>query len=288
MSKVNILRFNVSLPSANFRVAQSNNPRRTYPMPPYSTVIGLLANIIGNQENIDMMLAEPFALGIACKYENMTREYTWLRNLNSEMHKRRFYFKDNRMCQGVPEHPGGQSPITIEVLNEVTVVIYLQHPQQEIEDILLNNYNRPETWISHLHMGRSEDWAIIDSVNKMELLLSNKPGSFKQAASYYQWLPLPEYAFGLEGLIKRNDYEGLYNKIQGSAVLVTSFYERVKMNEAVIRNFDHVPAHLCRSQIPFLDDFSLPSLLTDEELHLPVFLCHLDPIVKKEGISCGC
>jgi CRISPR-associated protein Cas5t len=287
VSKINVLKFNISLPSANFRVVQSNNPRRTYPLPPYSTVIGFLANIIGNQENINMMLAQPFALGIASKYECITREYTWLRNLNSKMHKKRFSSKDNRLWQGVPEHPGGQSPITIEVLNEVKVVIYLQHPKQEVEDILLENYNRPETWLSHLHLGRAEDWAIIDSTNKIELLLSNQPGTFKQAASYYQWLPSLEYAFGLEGLIKRNEYEELYKKIQGNAVLVTSFYERVELEEAVIRNFYHVSAHLCCSQIPFLDDFSLPSLLTDEELHLPVFLCHLDPTVKKEGISCG-
>jgi CRISPR-associated protein Cas5t len=283
--KVNVLRFNVSLPSANFRVAQSNNPRRTYPLPPYSTVIGFLANIIGNRENINMMLAEPFALGIASKYEYITREYTWLRNLNSGMHKRRFSFKDNRMWQGVPEHPGGQSPITIEVLNEVKVVIYLHHPKQEVEDILLENYNKPEAWLSHLHMGRAEDWAIIDSVNKIELTLSSKPDAFKQSASYYQWLPSPEYA--LEGLIKRNEYDELYKKIQGIAALVTSFYDLVELEGAVIRNFDHVSAHLCCSQIPFLDDFSLPSLLTDEELHLPVFLCHLDPTVNKEGISCG-
>ena len=33
---------------------------------------------------------------------------------------------------GGTEHPGGQSPITVEVLNEVEVIIYLQH-KQEIE-----------------------------------------------------------------------------------------------------------------------------------------------------------
>lgn len=285
MLKVNVLKINVSLPSANFRVVQSSNPRRTYPLPPYSTVIGFLANIIREQNYIDMMLAEPFELGIASKYEYITREYTWLRNLDSGMHKKRFFSVNNRKRQGVPEHPGGQSPITVEVLNEVKVNIYLRHPKQEIEDKLLENYNRPETWINHLHMGRAEDWAIIDNIEKTELLLANQPSAFCEAASYYQWLPSPDYAFGLQKLIECNDYEELYKKIQGNAVLVTSFYILVPLGGAVIRNFDHVSARLCCGQIPFLDDFSLPSLLTDEELHLPVFLCRLDPTVKKEGIG---
>jgi len=285
VSKVDVIKINVKLPSANFRVVQSNDPRRTYPLPPYSTVIGFLANIIGEQKYIDMMLAEPFGLGIAGTYEYITREYTWLRNLNAGMHKNRFISPRNRKWQEVPEHPGGQSPITVEVLNEVEVIIYLRH-KQEIEDKLLENYNRPEKWLSHIHMGRAEDWAIIDNIEKTELMLANQPSAFSEAASYYQWLPSPDYAFGLQKVIERNDYEELYKKIQGNTVLVTSFYKLVEVGGAVIRNFNHVPVRLCCCQIPFLDDFSLPRLLTDKDLHLPVFMSSLDPTAEKEGFCC--
>lgn len=281
--KEKVLKFNVSLPSANFRIIQSNNPRRTYPLPPYSTVIGFLANILGEKKNINMMLNEPFAIGIASKYEYITREYTWLRNLDAGMQKRRFLSLDNRKWQEVPEHPGGQSPVTVEVLNEVKVVIYLKHPNQAVEEKLLENYDKPEKWLSHLHMGRAEDWAIIENIKRTELSFTNQPSAFQQATDYYQWLPLPEYAFGVE----RNEYEKLYHKIQGNAVLVTSIYRRVEINKSIIRNFDHVPARLCCSQIPFLDDFSLPRLLTDEELHLPVFLCSLNPNTERGEICCG-
>lgn len=287
MSKVKVLKFNVSLPSANFRVIQSNNPRRTYPLPPYSTVIGFLANILGEKENINMMLNDPFALGIASKYGYITREYTWLRNLDARMHKNRFLSTDNRKWQEVPEHPGGQSPVTVEVLNEVKVVIYLKHPNQTVEYKLLENYNKPETWLSHLHLGRAEDWAIIENAQKTEMSLTNQPSDFQQAGSYYQWLPLPEYAYGLDCLVERKDYEELCQKTQGNAVLVTSFYTRVELGGSVIRNFDHVPARLCCSQIPFLDDFTLPWLLTDKELHLPVFLCSLDYTAQRGEICCG-
>lgn len=59
-------------------------------------------------------------------------------------------------------------------------------------------------------MGRAEDWAIIDNIEKTELMLANQPSAFSEAASYYQWLPSPDYAFGLQKVIERNDYEELY------------------------------------------------------------------------------
>jgi len=78
------LRLKVFLPSAHFRVMHSSDPRRTYPVPPYSTVIGFLANILGDREKIQEMLSGGLALGVLGQHEYITREYTWLHNLGAE------------------------------------------------------------------------------------------------------------------------------------------------------------------------------------------------------------
>lgn len=282
MSGLPVLKMKISAPSAHFKIAHSRDPRRTYPLPPYSTVIGLLANVTGEQGDIDRMLSVPFALGIVSRYRCVTREYTWLRNLEPGAHRSRFLFNDNRQWQERPEHPGGQSPVTFEVLNDVEVYLYLYHPDRQVFDCLLHNLDAPERWLSHLHLGRAEDWAAVEEKGVMELLVSNSGRDFRQAASYYQWLPGPAFAAGVGMVIDEQEYSEFYCKMQGNAVLVTSVYKLVDVvqggnKKVVIRNFHHVPARLCKSQVPFLSNFTLPSLFVDRELGTPVYMCRIDP-----------
>lgn len=283
MSKYEVLRIKFTAPSAHFKISHSSNPHRTYPLPPYSTVIGLLANIAGQRDLIERMLSQSFDLGIICRYRYLSREYTWLRNMQADEHLKRFGIVSNRYVQEQVEHPGGQSPVTIEVLNDVEVFVYLFHPDREVLDCLVGNLDRPERWLTHLHLGRAEDWAMIDEKSMIELKVSNGGSDFGNAASYYQWLPVNEYATGIGTALSEQEYQEFYNKIQGNAVLVTSIYSLVETpHQTVIRNFRHVPALLCKSQVPFLDSLRLPRLLVDQELGTPVYMCRIDP--EKGGV----
>ncbi|MBO8169066.1 MAG: CRISPR-associated protein Cas5 [Thermoanaerobacteraceae bacterium] len=288
-----VLRLEFSAPSAHFRIAQSRDPRKTYPLPPYSTAIGLLANILGDDAKIDLMLKDSFALGILSQYEFISNEYTWLRNLRSSAHKKRFYSIENRTWQENTEHPGGQSPVTVQVLNEVKVFIYLHHPATEVTRCLQENIELPERWFSHLHLGRSEDWAAPCGASLIDLKLSKKPQDFCNARQYYQWMPKPENTFipdETETEIER-DYKRLYKKMQGNLFLVTSLYnlEKVEWSEkdgkkiktAEIRNFTHVPARLCKSQVPLLDAVTFPLIYCDTEIKTPVYLARIG--VKEGG-----
>ncbi|NLC06575.1 MAG: type I-B CRISPR-associated protein Cas5 [Syntrophomonadaceae bacterium] len=277
MPSIKALRISVSLPNAHFRVIHSNSPCKTYPLPPYSTVIGFLANILGDKDKINQMLDETFALGILAKHKYLTREYTWLRNLSPASHRSRFCSNTNRKWQELPEHPGGQSPMVVEVLNQVQVYLYLCHSNSSLLQELQQNITAPEKWFSHLHLGRSEDWAMVESANMIDLSVSNSVEDLKEAGSYYQWMPDSKHTFGLNDKICNEEYNELYKKIQGNAVLVTSRYELVKISHSKgksgeIRNFAHVPAQLCCCPVPFLNNFSLPSLLTDTQVSTPVYM----------------
>lgn len=276
-----VLKMKISAPSLHFRIIHSNNPRRTFPLPPYSTVIGFLANILGEQEKINRMLSGQFAMGIISRYRYITNEYTWLRNLGKDSHRTRFAEINNRRWQENLEHPGGQSPITIEVLNDAEIYLYIYHSCPEVIDNLVENLSFPEKWLSHLHLGRAEDWVSVDSAAVIELPLSNRARDFADAADYFQWLPELKYAFGLEGKKMNEDYLALHKKIHGNPILVTSIYKTITVQysggQSKIRNFQQIPAKLFQCQIPFLDNYYLPDLYVDKELSTPVFMCGLNP-----------
>lgn len=268
-------------PSAQFRIIHSRDIYKTYPLPPFSTIIGLLANVLGHQENINKFIAEQFALGVSCSYEYKSQEYIWLRNLNANQHRKRFHHNRLREWQGMVDHPGFQSPKNIEVLNDVELFIYLSHPNEVVLNTLVKNIEKPERWLSHIHLGRSEDWACIEDVSFKTLSISNKPENFQNASRYHQWMPRPDAAFGVNEYLSFKEYEALYNKIQGNIALVTSIYKLVEAPYSegegrYIRNFNHIPAKIINNPVPFLDDFTLPNLFVDQELKIPVYMTQIN------------
>ncbi len=277
---IEVLKIEISMPNAHFRNIHSNKPLKTYLVPPYSTVIGLLANILGKKESIETMLKGDLVLGMLSRHEFLTREYTWLRNLHQLNHRNRYGSVSNRNWQEVCEHIGGQSPVSVEVLNEVSLALYIYHSNPVLLETIQNNVTAPEKWLSHLHLGRAEDWVMIDSVSMFALKTSDNPADLRNSNQYYQWMPEPALAFGLNIHIDEKQYKELYQKIRGPATLVTSIYELVGVpyqggKDGIIRNFKHLPARLFCSPLPFLHDFTLPTVFTDPKLNTPIYMANV-------------
>lgn len=280
------LRMRIVAPSAHFRVPQTSNPRHTYPVPPYSTVIGLLANILGRQKNIERMLAAPFGLAVLCRAGMITQEYTWLRNLSSDSHKERFGTFGKRMYQDAPEHPGGQQPVTFFVLNDVEVLIYFAHSDCEVKNKLEENSFCPERWISHLHLGRSEDWAFLEEIVDVEIKPGFRPGDYRGASAYRQWMPDPRKKDGAfvyrPSEIESDDYAEVYRRTSGRTNLITSVY-RLR-DEGGGRDFEYLPVRLFDGNIPWLAPGKYPRLLFDPEKSIPVFFAQIDASrLREEG-----
>ncbi len=267
------LRLHLSAPNAHFRIMQSNNPRKTYPIPPYSTVMGVLANILG--EKAEILFQHKFTLGVLSQYEYVNDDYIWLRNMSPAKHKKVFATETNRIRHEYPEHPGGQSPATIQTLNDVNVWIYLHHTDPQVEVVLKENLWLPEKWYSHLHLGRAEDWAIPESLSFVELKKRDNPSSFKDSKNYYQWMPSPDSENFCQPFSE--EYKELFDKVSGNTVLVTAIYKKVNINNSIIRNFSHVPAKMTKSQVPWLSPKRYPKLYCDIELNVPVYLVNIDP-----------
>jgi CRISPR-associated protein Cas5t len=281
MNELDVLRLKFSAPTAHFRIIHSNNPRRTYQVPPYSAIIGLIANILGEQATIEKLLETPFYLGVAAKHEFTSHDYTWMRNMDKSAHQNRFASVQNRSWQENIEHPGGQSPVIFEVLNNFELGIYLMHSDKTITERLINNAFQSDRWISHLHLGRSEDWAMIEEVKEMVLGVAKTSSEIKNAADFYQWMPHKDYCFYDSGKpAGEQEYEQIYNKTQGTVALVTTIYRTIEApgtdNRTVqIRNFEHLPAKIVKSQVPLLDSFKLPTVFADSDLRTPIYLAKI-------------
>lgn len=276
-----LLRLKIFQPHAHYRIPFTFARRHTYPIPPYSTVIGFICNVLGIRDHSNkefQKLKDGLYLAIYGKFESMTREYIWLRNLEEKSHISRFGSVKNRKIDFIPEHPGGQMPTRIDVLENVSLIIYIYYPEENFLNELASSFKNPEKRIYPLHLGRAEDWIVYDgspdeAIKIIEIEVDeNKKKPFYGKFEYYTWIPDPTRA---EDHIDKNLYDNnfakFYQKVKGSSHLLTSFYKI----EDGIRNFIHIPVKLFeQGDFPF--DFGKPfKFIIDEELNIPLFLCKM-------------
>jgi len=238
------LRLKIYQPTAHYRIPFTFSRRHTYPIPPYSTVIGLICNVLGieDQENEKFKkLKNNLSLAIYGKYEFLNREYTWFRSLEKDKHINRFGSPENRFFNQQPEHPGGQIPTRIDVLENVRLLIYVKHEDVEFLNEIKNAFENPKGRINPIHLGRAEDIVVFEEVLIVNINDEKRSLHGKLKNYDFAWLVDPirgeEY---LEEDLKNNDYKEFFNKIQGSYHLITSFYK----NKIGRRDFEYIPVKL--------------------------------------------
>lgn len=93
-----ILRLKIYQPQAHYRIPFTYQRRHTYPIPPYSTVIGFLINLLGinNQNSNDYQNGiANLKISIAGKFKSKSTEMIWFRNLSKDAHNSRFGHTQN-------------------------------------------------------------------------------------------------------------------------------------------------------------------------------------------------
>ncbi len=99
MQPIKALKLKIYQPSAHYRVPFSYQRRFTYPIPPFSTVKGLLCNLLGITDQNYGDFVEGLHIAVLGRYESLTREYTWFRNLSKKSHIDRFHTVSNRIIE---------------------------------------------------------------------------------------------------------------------------------------------------------------------------------------------
>ncbi len=242
-TQIMAMRLEIYQPHAHYRVPFTYQRRHTYPIPPYSTVKGFLCNILGvkgytygenPEENSYFQKIKDLKISISGRFKAKTTEMNWLRNLAKSQHEGHFGGIENRKIYGIAEHIGGQSPVTIDILDEVEITIYLYHDDSTFLKYLEKNLWNPSQRLYPLYLGRAEDWVVIRSVQNTELHIEKKDANF----SSFFWIPqkpwLPQ-----DILFDFSKIEGLFYRIPTFWSLQNGRrefqYQLVKLNDGSIQ-----------------------------------------------------
>jgi CRISPR-associated protein Cas5t len=272
MTNLNILRLKIYQPQAHYRIPFTYQRRHTYPLPPYSTIIGFLCNLLG-YDSIPKGYndLQNLKISIAGRFGSKTTEYIWFRNLSKDAHIKRFKALNNRSVGGYIEHIGGQSPIFIDVLDEVHLVIHLAHEDKDfLENIryLLKSPNNPNNQkkqrLDVLHIGRAEDWIVIEELSQVIDLSNFRIKREDANFGYFFWIPEKIYYPNQDNsLTKFEEYEGLLYRLP--TFWTVENYDNT-LNRHGKRIFDYISAKLSDGL------FKEKYFLFDEACEIPVFL----------------
>ncbi|MCS7164425.1 MAG: type I-B CRISPR-associated protein Cas5b [Thermodesulfovibrio sp.] len=221
-----VLKLKIYQPQAHYRIPFTYQRRHTYPIPPYSTVKGMLCNLLGIRKGIerienkisddDMMKLKKLMqlkVSICGNFQSKSSEYIWFRNLSKNSHIERFGYSENRKVSGGIEHPGGQMPVIIDILNDVEVVIYLFHENSGFIEIIKKSFlEEPSMRIYPLHLGRAEDFIVISEISEIDLKVLEVEANYDK----FFWIP--------ERIYKNNECNFEFNKIIGITYNLPTFY----------------------------------------------------------------
>lgn len=260
-----VLKVKIYQPHAHYRVPFSYQRRFTYPIPPYSTVKGLICNLLGIRNDNDdrfKKIKEGLSLAIYGRYESLVKEYIWFRNLNKKSHINKFNSVANRFIDNVPQHPGGQMPVTVDVLHNVNLIIYIYHPETDFLKQIKNAFENPETRLSTVHLGRSEDWVVFEEITyPVEI---NKKRAVTHI-DYFTWIPI--YEFANKDFIDES-YADFFNKLNGNIFRLPLFYEIYDDNQRIFN--EHVTVKLYEG-----GSFKRQNFYLDFKENIPIILTKL-------------
>lgn len=264
------IRLQIYQPQAHYRIPFTYQRRHTYPIPPYSTVIGFLCNLLGIDDQKKRLYTElkKLKISIAGKFVTKTTEYIWFRNLSKDSHVKRFGYVENRTVGGHIDHIGGQSPVSIDVLDEVRLVIHLAHEDISVLQQITSATESAPARLEVLHLGRAEDWIVFEKRPEILGLEVLKPKRRDANYEHFFWIPR-------KMLLSNGVSNGVsdFEKHDGLLYNLTTFWEvagfAVTQNRHGQRQFEYMRTKLNDGLI------AGQTILFDEEVNLPVFLADL-------------
>jgi|DewCreStandDraft_2_1066082.scaffolds.fasta_scaffold03470_4 CRISPR-associated protein Cas5t len=137
-----VIRLQVFQEKASYRVAYSFENIETYPLPPYSTVLGFLHNILQAKETINGI-----NLSIQGRYEGLVKNYI------------RFHKFESKKNKGKPY------PIVVAELFNVELIIHIRMPSEKLHMDLLNSLKNPPLYP---YLGRPEDLIVEMQAEEVE------------------------------------------------------------------------------------------------------------------------
>lgn len=161
----------------NYKKPTSFQLKETYPLPPYSTVIGMVHYMCGFEEYT------PMKVSVQGTYRSKVNDlYTRYEFGGKSYDKERHNIKIRSVENGKEKFYGITSGVsTAELLVDVTLIIHIIPEDESLVNVIYEALKCPKEYIS---LGRREDLVRIDNVEVVELqeYITNKAISLKHDA----------------------------------------------------------------------------------------------------------
>ncbi|MCX7771335.1 MAG: CRISPR-associated protein Cas5 [Proteobacteria bacterium] len=179
-----VIRINIWGQTAHFRIYGNQNFCDSYPLPPPSTVLGILREVLGERP------PEPIKIAIKGKYEGIFFDYQTFLHGAIELDNKKDWWVNRKINRFTSSKKGDDvqlNPMFVKVLSKPRYTIYIS--TSEHHSYYLSKLNNPEGYIS---LGRSEDLAML----KAEATLTMKKQAKKKDKIKIEHLYLPREIYG--------------------------------------------------------------------------------------------
>ena len=172
MNKIDVIRLIFKQPTAHYRVGfTQQNLHRTLPLPPPSTIIGMIHNLMECENG---GIIKGFDIAVCGHYESVFYQYQSFRKI----------FTKSKVKSAYKEaHPGVTMPNQVQMLNNVYLRIYLTFDDFDKDaPLFIEKIKNPSI---PFFIGRREDLAVLENIEIMPDTL--KKSEFPQRLKLNYW-----------------------------------------------------------------------------------------------------
>ena len=189
------VRIRIEQDLVNYKKPMSFQLKESYPLPPYSTVIGMIHNMCRYEKYVNMQIS------IQGKYKSKVNDlYTRYEFKNG------MTFESGRHQLNVNGLGVGRGVATVELLSQVELMIHICPEEQERVEEIYQAFRNPWEYPS---LGRREDLVTIKEVEKTKIILKEIDDDKSMEIDRYAYIPLKYYKdIGEKELIVGYDYLG--------------------------------------------------------------------------------
>ena len=191
----------------NYKLPTSFQLKETYPLPPYSTVIGMVHNACEFTEYV------PMKVSVQGKYHSKVNDLMTRYEFKPGMN-----FDKSRHQLNVDGFGIGRGVSTVELLSEVELLIHIVPENQELVEEICEKLTYPHEYLS---LGRREDLIVFGELPKIvEVEETELEEDLSIKNSYSAYIPIEILK---EEAVKIGSKEGV--KISGTGYKLTKDYK---------------------------------------------------------------
>lgn len=214
----------------NYKLPTSFQLKETYPLPPYSTIIGMIHNACNYLEY------KPMQISVQGKYHSKVNDlatrYEFKNGMTYDSTRHQLKVGDYGISIGVSN---------VELLSEVELLIHIVPEDQSLVEEIYNAFKTPREYIS---LGRREDLVVIDEVKVVEILEERVRGeNLRINRDYKAYIPvqlIEKKRVLIEGEVDTIEYKGTMYNLTKDYALVN--YGTTK-SPKVFRKWNKVKVH---------------------------------------------